>query len=310
MLLYELFSRVTFSFLVPLFTAPADLPPEFTFGDPEDIKDSDSKLIEYPMEEALDPKTIEQMEREFARTSFFTAENIIRSDERLRVSPCQSQPYRWVCMLVMTTRNGQSFLGTGSFTTMLGSNKPACIITAGHNLYQPKNGGFAVRVDIYPGRDRRRAPLGSFSVDAKALRVSDGWKYRQDPHEDYGAIFLSRQQSRNMPVSQYGFGYKILDDFDLHNRVVTIAGYPGDKPDGTMWIAGGRIKSVSQRGGKLLQYDTDTKGGQSGSPVWTWDRYNWMVVGIHGYGGERLNQARRISVDFVKNVHRWARDFS
>ena len=55
-----------------------------------------------------------------------------------------------------------------------------------------------------------------------------------------------------------------LQDIRAH-RLLHIAGYPGDKPAGTMWEHAERLDRVGQR---ALYYSVDTCPGHSGSPVW------------------------------------------
>lgn len=230
-------------------------------------------------------------------------ENIIAVDERLRVTPCNSQPYRWICYLEITAPNGVKLKGTGSFNTMLGSGRPGLILTCGHNIYLHDHGGYATKIKVYPGRDKNSIPFGHFTVYPRSFRVTDDWKNNRNPVNDFGAIFLTDPSIK--PRSLYGLGYRVMVNSELHDRVVTVCGYPGDKADGTLWIAGGRIVRISD---DLMFYDNDTAGGQSGSPVWTWDRYNWMVIGIHGYGNDLRNSARRITPQLVKQIFAWSNE--
>ena len=94
--------------------------------------------------------------------------------------------------------------------------------------------------------------------------------------EDYGAIILPTGLSD-------GFGYNAVAlDSELRSAHLTITGYPGNKPQGTMWTSGGKLSRVTN---SKLFYRMDTTHGQSGSPVYMrWNRY-WMVVGIHTNGG-------------------------
>ena len=68
----------------------------------------------------------------------------------------------------------------------------------------------------------------------------------------------------------------------VQNQPVNVAGYPSDKPAGTMWRAFGRVTSTNPNAGsELVYYNLDTCRGHSGSPVWlrTGDTRN--LVAIH-----------------------------
>ncbi|XP_013378950.1 uncharacterized protein LOC106150599 [Lingula anatina] len=276
--------------------------PDLDLGEPE-IVPLEEGITEYPMEKIFPREEVVKMEREVARTNFL-AESVIATDERLRVSPCTSQPYQWICHLKMRAASGQYYIGTGAFSTMLGPGQPAIILTCAHNLYMKEEGGYVTSVTVYPMRDSYKAPSGQFTVGRENFRCREAFVRYNDSMEDFAVIFVP--DSQRYFNSDFGFGYDILSDFDLQNRVVTIAGYPGDKPSGTMWIAGGKIRNSQKR---MIQYDNDTKGGQSGSPVWTWSRYNWMMIGIHGYGVGSYNAARRINYEFVEQVLDWAKEY-
>lgn len=186
------------------------------------------------------------------------------------------------------------------------SDRPGLILTCAHNLYKPQSGFFRY-VDVYPARDQRSAPLGQFRVYPSHFRIAEGYKRNGDPAEDYGVIFIQRS-AFNAPKDVFGFGYQILDDADVIGQTVDVCGYPGDKKFGTLMIGGGRVGHLTDR---KMFYDTDTYGGQSGSPVWKWHEYNFRMVGVHGYGvsdGRQFNSARRITVDFVRNVMQWAKE--
>lgn len=213
--------------------------------------------------------------------------------------------YRWICFLECHSASGAVYQATGFFVTM--ASRPGVILTTAHNLYFHKDGGYATYVDIFPGRDGDRIPFKSFRVYNSNIRVLDEYKQSKTARNDYGVIVIPPEQLGTQ-TKVFGFGYKLLSTFDVKNEVAEICGYAGDKPDATLWIAGGPIKIVTSN---RLYYQTDTSSGQSGSPVFLWSDFNWMVVGIHGKGvlpGYKLNSARRITADFVRQVYTWIQE--
>ncbi|XP_013390759.1 uncharacterized protein LOC106159115 isoform X2 [Lingula anatina] len=287
---------------IPEAIAPGNIIEEIMFSEKTSVMSRD--VVHSSEYACVNSPDIRKLSDDFDSTdSEFTAENVIAADERLRVTPCTSQPYRWICYLEITTVTGLTYKGTGFFNTMLGPGKPGLILTCAHNLYIHNHGGYAKKIRVYPGRDMGNTPYGHFTVYPECFKVPDAWLESKSPEYDYGALFVT--DPNLIPKAVYGFGYRLLDDSDLEKRVITIAGYPGDKPDGTLWVAGGTIGRVLPY---AVHYDNDTEGGQSGSPVWTWDKYNWMVVGIHGYGGSMRNSARRLTADLVRQVYAWSED--
>ena len=87
------------------------------------------------------------------------------------------------------------------------------------------------------------------------------------------------------------------------NKHLNTAGYPGDKPSGTMWFNGRKAKAISDR---VITYDIDTAGGQSGSAVWFKGLDNKrIVVGIHTNGASSGNSATRITKPVFDNIKKW-----
>lgn len=80
-----------------------------------------------------------------------------------------------------------------------------------------------------------------------------------------------------------------------------ISGSAGEK-NGEQWFMAQRTKSVSDR---VITYDIDTTGGQSGSPVWVLQDGNRYGVGIHTNGANSGNSATRISGAVFNNMPTW-----
>jgi V8-like Glu-specific endopeptidase len=68
-----------------------------------------------------------------------------------------------------------------------------------------------------------------------------------------------------------------------HRELVTIAGYPGDRPIGTMWRHSERLDGWTAR---RLFYTVHTCPGHSGSPIWRsgGHRAGPAVIGVHTSG--------------------------
>jgi V8-like Glu-specific endopeptidase len=126
-----------------------------------------------------------------------------------------------------------------------------------------------------------------------------GWTRDADPQYDYGAITVPTPAGDQ--VGTLGFG--VLGRSELLRSHGNLAGYPGDKPAGTLWYHHNRVASVTAR---KVYYDIDTAGGQSGAAVYRiGSDGNRTAFGIHAYGGARNNSATRITTPVFQNLSNW-----
>ena len=218
-------------------------------------------------------------------------EVIIGKDDRVRIQNTKVVPWKRICHLTIEAQNGSKFLGTGA---LIG---PRTVVTAGHCVYLHDAGGWAKSITVTPGRNGGSSPFGK----AKAVQLHSvkGWKVGKNRQYDYGAITLGPGIKMSPPSA---FGFAALSDSAIRGKKLNTAGYPGDKPSGTMWYNGRKAKSVQPR---VLVYDIDTMGGQSGSPVWLKQNGKRVQVGIHTNGMASGNSATRITLPVLKNLKKW-----
>lgn len=217
-------------------------------------------------------------------------EIVCGADGRRRITTTKTIPYRWNCELVITFPG----LGQGTGTGWLVG--PRCVITAGHCVHGGGAGQtFASRIEVIPGMNGSQRPYGTF-VSTKFYSV-DGWINNGDPNFDYACIILDQ------PIgNQLGhFGFANFSTAKLRSMTMNTAGYPGDKAFGTQWFMAGPMTNVSNT---VLQYMTDTFGGQSGSSVWTYEAGQRFAFGIHVRGG-CPNEATRINSSVYSNIAKW-----
>lgn len=221
-------------------------------------------------------------------------ENIILSDDRIRVMDTAITPFKRVCHLSIRSADGKSFLGSGFFIG------PRTILTAGHCVHMQGHGGWVKEITVTPGRNGSQRPFDSFKVTK--FRSVRGWVDSQDTNYDYGVLIIDKSQAVNQNIGSFGFGY--YPDADILNKNLNNAGYPGDKQPGTMWRNGRRAKAVNPR--KII-YDIDTMPGQSGSPVWFYRVSDGrrIVVAIHTNGANTGNSGTRITKDVYNNLLTW-----
>lgn len=157
--------------------------------------------------------------------------------------------------------------------------------------------------------------------------------YRWHNTLDYGVIILPRSFRRPSK-------FMVLQPRSMQRSatLLTLAGYPCDKPTGTMWGHSRhlRLRDVTDT---LLTYDIDTCPGHSGSPVWL--RGNplpgskedvRLLLGVHFAGASRCfnypvpggtecrptgqptglvpghNTGVRVTCQMIDTIRRWCRE--
>ncbi|TDH19954.1 serine protease [Segetibacter sp. 3557_3] len=220
---------------------------------------------------------------------FEAMEVIIDTDERIQITNTTDVPFRRICHLSIKAADGTSYLGTGFFIG------PRTIITAGHCVYIHEHGGWPQQIIVSPGRNLANRPYGQ--IVATSFASVKGWVDNQSRNHDYGVIHLAKTDKVSPAIGSFGFG-KFSDDSIMAKELST-AGYPGDKPSGTMMFNSRRATAVDAN---TIVYEIDTVGGQSGSPVY--DENN-VVVGIHTNGASSGNSATRINQSVFNNLNKW-----
>lgn len=222
----------------------------------------------------------------------FQAEVVIGADDRSRINPTTSYPWRAICSLIIRTRTGKTYIGTGWF------NGPGTVVTAGHCLYLHNEGGWPLSIEVIPGRNATLKPYGS--VVCTNFKSVLGWTRDKKRDFDYGAIILPSNRKLGSTVGFFGFGTRT--DAFIRSKVLNLSGYPGDKGGSTQWFHSRAIKSLNS---KVLTYEIDTAGGQSGAPVWYKDGNARWAVGIHTHGHSSGNSATRIDSSVFNNLLAW-----
>ena len=220
--------------------------------------------------------------------------NVIGTDERVPITGTTLYPWRAIASLLITTRSGSQYIGTGWFISA------RTLITAGHCVFikggSAAENGWVASIQVMPGRNGPSLPFGA--ATSTRFQTVGEWANQGDPRFDYGAIFL--------PVdlgSRVGFfGLGALSDAELRGVDAHIAGYPGDQPMGTMWYDHKRIAEVD---GEKVYYPIDTVGGQSGSAVFVVQNNQPVAVAVHAYGGVTNNSGTRINRQVYNNMLSW-----
>jgi glutamyl endopeptidase len=224
-------------------------------------------------------------------------ESVIGTDERRQVVNTTQFPWRAMASLLITTAANTQYIGTGWFIS------PQTLITAGHCVFikgsdRPAENGWVKKIQVMPGRNGNTLPFGG--ITATEFWTVQGWGDRGHENYDYGAIILPAPFAQ--PLGTFSFG--VFSDQTLRQAIANVAGYPGDKPPGTLWYDNRRVGSVNP---DKVFYAADTAGGQSGGPVYIIQNGQRIGIGIHAYGGGTSNSGTRISTQVFRNLEAWKR---
>lgn len=223
------------------------------------------------------------------------AETVHGTDDRVQITNTAVYPWRAHASLLIVAADNSRWIGTGWFIG------PHTLMTAGHVVHIKNSGvpgrdGWVKSIQVMPGRDGAKLPYGS--ATSTNFRSVTGWTSGGSEEHDYGAIIIPT----DLGATTGTFGFGVYDDATLLAGVGNIAGYPGDKPAGTLWYASRTIASVAAR---KVYYDIDTAGGQSGSAVYRIVNGNRYAVAVHAYGGSVTNSGTRIVQAVYDNMVAW-----
>ena len=201
------------------------------------------------------------------------------TDNRIHEIRTRRFPFNTVCHLGRDFGDG---LLRGCSGVLIG---PRCLLTAAHCLYSMKLQRPPGKIRVAPGRiDRDQFPYGT--MQASAAYVPRRFIQARTPAErrahDYGLLLLPRPfpgLRRFMPM-------QALSDTALKRmrgtgRKLTVAGYPADRPVGSLWHHSEHLRRFTPQ---RLLYTVDTCPGHSGSPVWTPFKKEPTLVAVHTSG--------------------------
>lgn len=228
-------------------------------------------------------------------------ESVIGDDDRVPVDDVTTFPWRMVCALQITGRNGLTVPGTGWLAG------PSTVITAGHCVFDALGlGGLADHIIVFPGRQTLQPPL---AVAASNFRPHARWRDFGDLEFDIAAIKLPSSLGSELGF----FAASAREPAHLRAHVAHVSGYPQVPGNGEQQFHS--RQSVTAVLDRRLFYTVDTSEGQSGAPVWIVDVDGGppQVVGVHTYGNNETplnlrpaNSATLINPEILQQILDWA----
>ena len=198
------------------------------------------------------------------------------TDNRVQQVNTKSFPWNTICHLC------RAFPGvacSGCTGTLIAADT---VLTAGHCLWSLRFNKPPQSIQVAPGRvDATTAPFGT--IGASQIWVPRGFIDGGPERStwDFGVIRLVRPCwaiKRFMPM--HALDGPALEAVAARYKL-TIAGYPTDRPLGTMWRHTERLKKVTPR---RLFYSVSTCPGHSGSAVTTERGNGPEIIGVHTTG--------------------------
>lgn len=224
-------------------------------------------------------------------------------DERVQVS--EEEPHRYACYISFK-RGWSSARGSGFLI------HPRLVLTAGHNQafypaskYFPWLLSYVTQAELYFG-----------STDTESYIVSEHVRLRRGQRKvhknvywlkgsidrDYSLIVLP-DSSVYEAVGGY-FKIAPVGESELAGKALHITGSPGDKASGELWTSSAHNH---EQNAQSLYYDIYTKGGNSGSVIWTKEGNAYRAVGIHSRKfNDQYNGALLINQEVYDQIKAWA----
>lgn len=261
-------------------------------------KPDDSKLLLDDESAPLDP--MYDFDEKDSREGDITIEKQIGNDDRVPVVNARRDPFNLLCCLTIHRHGNLGPLqGTGWIAG------PRLVITAGHCVFRRRQRKWVRRIQVSRGRNGSSFISSQSSSRFRSTRQYVNPNTRNVTPYDFGAIILKEA------IDVTPFSFSAYSDSQLRNLTVNVVGYPVDKPRQTMWRHGKPLLSLRDR--RILRYQIDTHGGQSGAPVidyipgTTRDRDQFVVVGIHNSASSyrEENWAARITPDVFRLIRSW-----
>lgn len=177
------------------------------------------------------------------------------------------------------------------------------VLTAAHCIYDHKKKEWIKNLDFTPGRlNENEVPFGTYSW--KRVFLPKEFLNSESSFEEYDIAVIELEQETDQDL---GFiQYRAADPEKDQEIPVAIAGYPGNKPTGTMWFSScPSVFDVSH-----AYYLCDTAPGMSGSPIIALpenEKSPFEVLGVHTSSLDKYNSGYIINKYNIDIINQWVK---
>ena len=248
----------------------------------------------------------------FWRNKPSIAKSVIGRDDRKLVADPMSPLWRPVVALFVTyPEQSNTHLGTGVLIA------PRLVLTAAHNLYdlgrRQRIMGGVVKAGLTP--QGCEAQSGISAVRVPKAYEKHNLRNNNQFTVDYGLVLLKSDAVHDWAKTVWPMETNPpFSTRALRGSHLSIAGYPARNLTGytALTTCYGPVdpNAITKN---TFTYDMDTTGGQSGGPVFRFDKDTNRVAlaGIHvaGFDGSH-NLAHRFTADTKRNVLAWAKELT
>jgi len=226
-----------------------------------------------------------------------TPESVIGTDDRVRITPTTSFPWRTVVKLYITAADATHWVGSGAILDGFH------VLTAGHCVHMDTHGGWVSSIEVVPAMDNAYDNYGR--AISTFYRSYAGWTVSQMPEHDWSVINLDR----NVGLFTGWMGRLTAPSTDpIYDETINLAGYPADLDSGNNMYYDFNLGDGATTYNHY--YFADTSGGMSGCPVWRLDSGNRYILTVHAYGrGSVLsNYGTRLDTQKYNHITTWLSD--
>lgn len=209
--------------------------------------------------------------------SNLSVRSIIGKDDRVRIFDTTQAPYNSMAFIAADGNAGSG--------AVISKNT---VLTAAHVVKNIRENPNKSSIYVIPGRDGSNYPYGSFKI--KSVHIPQSYINKPNAANDIAVLTIEPLNNKSIgevvPILHFRTSETVTD-----GTTIQTTGFPGDKPWGTMWTTKGTLLRQTST---LIYYDLDTKGGQSGSPVYD---LNNRIIGVHTIGGNKKNFGVKITLE-------------